>query len=170
MGASAPSQSADYGGESESELAPHPCLAGGSAFNPAAVSQGHVYSNSIDVTLSAFSTAQALLSIGRQHDPCEATADGTFATYDDDQVKGTISLLQSHESAPPLGWPTTTDLNTRLTRALRSRHGYADKKDIREPQRNAIGMIERLVSSIVEGPLVAAAGKTAYRALGSAAA
>jgi hypothetical protein len=142
--------------DSEAELAPHPSLSGGSAFNPATASSGHVYSNPMDVTLSAFSTAQALLSIGRQLGPNRSVADGASAPYDDEQAKGAVSLLQSQESSRPLGAATTTDLNTRLTRALRSRHGYADKRTISEPQRNAIEMIEQLVSSIIEDPLVAA--------------
>ena len=139
--------------ETEGELAPHPSLVGGVPFDPAQVSVGNVYSSPMDVTLSAFSTAQTLLGLGRQ---LTTTEDGAAAqpAYDEDQVRNAIALLQQQEGEAPPAPAGGPDLRTRLTRALRSRHGYADKKIIGETQGNAIDMIEQLVSSIVEDPLV----------------
>ena len=135
------------------EMAPHPSLAGGIAFDPSQAVTGNVYSSPMDITQSAYQTAQALIGFTRQIQPRSPEAQ-FLPTYEAEQVKGALALLQKQEASQPAPGTGRPDLKTRVMRALRSRHGYADKKDIPEVEQAAIDLISQLVESVVTDTLV----------------
>ena len=134
------------------EMAPHPSLASGIPFDPRQVVSGNVYSSPMDITHSAYETAQALMGLRRQILHSDPQSE-SLPTYEPEQVKGALTLLQKQEASQPAG-STGPDLKTRVMRALRSRHGYADKKDIPEREQAAIDLIGQLVESVVADTLV----------------
>ena len=140
-------------GDMTGDMAPHPSLLGGPPFDPAAVAPGHVYSSPMEVTHSAYSTAQTLLALSRQIMPQDP---GRVAgpTYTSDQVQGAAALLQAQEATQPVPDAGRADLKTRLHGALQSSQEYADEKDIGPPEINAVEVIDQLVGAIVEDPLI----------------
>ena len=135
------------------EMAPHPSVAGGVPFDAHRVIRGNVFSAPMDITHSAYQTAQALMSLNRQIQPADPEA-VPLPSYESDQVKGALALLQKQEASQPVSGQGGPDLKTRVIRALRSRHGYAEKKDIPEQEGAAIDLISQLVESVVADVLV----------------
>ena len=135
------------------EMAPHPSVAGGVPFDAHRVITGNVFSAPMDITHSAYQTAQALMSLNRQIQPADPEA-APLPSYESEQVKGALALLQKQEASQPVSGQGGPDLKTRVIRALRSRHGYAEKKDIPEREGAAIDLISQLVESAVADVLV----------------
>jgi diguanylate cyclase (GGDEF)-like protein len=117
------------------------------------VALGHVYSPPIEATHGAYSTAETLLALSRQIMPQDP---GRVAgpTYTPDQVQGAAALLQAQEASQPVPAAGRADLKTRLHGALRSRHGSADEKEIGPQEIDAVEVIEQLVGTIVDDPLI----------------
>jgi diguanylate cyclase (GGDEF)-like protein len=143
--------------EPNPELRPHASLLGGVPFDLHRAVAGNLYQRPVELSGSAYQAAQALLGLRRQMaipEKDRPPAGEPIATYDAGQVEGAVALLQRQEAAlepPPKGRP---DLRTRVVRSLRSRHGYADKRELPEAEANAIDVVERLLASVLEDPLV----------------
>ena len=135
------------------EMAPHPSVATGVPFDANQVITGNVFSAPMDITHSAYQTAQALMNLNRQIRPTDPAA-VPLPSYEAEQVKGALALLQKQEASQPVAGQGGPDLKTRVVRVLRSRHGYAEKKDIPEQEGAAIDLISQLVESVVSDVLV----------------
>ena len=146
------------------DMAPHPSLTGGSPFDPHQVVTGNVYSSPMDITHRAYRTAQTPMDLSRQILPAD-TQDQHLPTYESEQVKGALALLQKQETSQPATARSGPDLKTRVIRALRSRHGYADKKNIPQEEEAAINLISQLVESVLADALVTSDLKPQLRRL-----
>lgn len=148
------------------EMALHPSLLGGTPFNRHAAASGTVYSSPMEITHSAYRAAQTLLEVAGQLRSTGGAAPVADAlTYGGEQVRGALALLQHQESSQPTASESGPDLKTRVLRALRSRHGYADEKEIGEQEGNAIDVVSRLVGSILEDELLSEELKPRVRKL-----
>ena len=136
------------------EMAPHPSLLTDVPFDPQRIISGNVYSSPLDITHSAYLTAQTLLHLSRHVQPDDSQNE-SLPSYAPEQVRGALSLLQTQEATQPTTGSSRVDLKTRVVRALRSRHGYAEKKDIPEEQQATIELIAQLIESVVTDSLVA---------------
>jgi len=161
--------------------------------DPRGTVAGHVYSEPLEISRDAYRTAQTLLALQRRLAPAmqalaevgaEAGAEvgpeaGSGAppgagaapaagplppTYAPEQVLGALALL-ARQTAPASADEQTPDLGTRVLRALRSRHGYAEKRAIDEPQANAIEVVGNLVRAMLDDALVSDALKARLRRL-----
>ncbi len=142
------------------DMAPHPSLVGGPAFDPRTAVTGHLYSSPMDVTLSAYQTARSVRGVRAALATAAAGAapEPALPAYAPEQIQGALDLLQRQEAAQP-AQGSTADLKTRLMRALRSRHGYTEKKTIGGTEGEAVELIGDLVSSVLDDSLVNAAAK-----------
>ncbi len=137
------------------EMAPHPSVVQGVPFNPYAMVRGSVYQQApAEATQGAYRAIQSLLHLGHQIAPADDPGAQELPTYDLEQVRGALETLQRQESSQPAPPADGLDLKTRVERALRSRHGYTEKKRLGETETNAIEVISRLVGSIVEDVLL----------------
>ena len=112
-------------------MAPHPSVLGGIPFDHLSAVSSNIYSAPMEVTQSAFQTAQALLGLSRQSVPGESQAE-VLPAYEAEQIQGALALLQKQQVSQPVTPADDSDLRTRVMQALRSRHGYAEKKAIPE--------------------------------------
>ena len=146
------------------DMAPHPSVLGGIPFDHLSAVSSNIYSAPMEVTQSAFQTAQALLGLSRQSVPGESQAE-VLPAYEAEQIQGALALLQKQQVSQPVTPADDSDLRTRVMQALRSRHGYAEKKAIPEHEEGAIDMISQLVESITSDVLVTDALKPRLRRL-----
>ena len=80
--------------------------------------------------------------------------DAGTPTYGQEEVRGAVCELQREESKLPHGPPQEAGLKSRVLEALRARYGVNDPRELKQEERDAIEIIENLVSSILDDALL----------------
>lgn len=108
---------------------------------------------------AAYSTAQALMGLQRQlvTPPGQLAGDGSDSphpTYGQHEVHSAVSELQRQEGKLRQGPPEGVGLKSRVLSALRARYGINDPRELNQDERDAIEVIENLVTSILDDALL----------------